>query len=81
MEGSTHIRLRAFLETTGTKHSWLIAQLGVSKACFSEWLSGKNTVPVRYQHEIIEVLRRRQLEAIPSGLFDRDDVEVGHAGE
>lgn len=78
MEGSTHIRLRAFLETTGTKHSWLVDQLGVSKACFSEWLSGKNAVPVRYRHEIIEVLRRRQLEQIPRDLFDQDEVEVGH---
>lgn len=70
MEGSTQLRLRAFLDETGTRHSWLIERLGVSKGHFSEWLSGKRPVPEHHRLEIIVVLRERQLKRIPTDLFD-----------
>lgn len=73
MEGSTSIRLRAFLEQTGTKHRWLAEQLYVSKSLLSEWLSGAKPVPEAHRVRILEALRERQELDVPGDLFYRED--------
>ena len=78
MEGSTSIRLRAYLKRTGTQQQWLAQQLGVNRAHLHNWLTGRQPVPRERQHEILRVLRQRQLERIPRDLFDHDQEADGH---
>jgi hypothetical protein len=74
MEGSTTTtRLRAFLDETGTRPRWLAERIGVSRQQLQSWLAGARPVPEAYRTRIILVLRKRQLVAIPTDLFETEE--------
>lgn len=69
MTGSTPIRLKAWLDETGTKPVWLAERVHVGRSTMCEWLAG--TKPIGHQHQlaILRVLRERQLQKVGPELF------------
>lgn len=77
MEGSQRpMRLRSYLESTGTTVAWLAREVGVSRSVLHDWVSGRpgaSPMPAARRAQVLEVLRERAGVEVGPDLFESEE--------
>lgn len=76
MEGSQRpMRLRSYLESTGTNVAWLARRIGVGRSTLHDWVNGRDghPMPEVRREAVLEVLRERADAVVGPDLFESEE--------